>query len=81
MTLNKHQIQGLPKLKCQTLSSTQFEKLMIDASYSISGTAPAQGDRIKVWWIHDQYPRVESIYSPDKKTVITAYHLKSLFKV
>jgi len=52
MTLNKHQIQGLPKLKCQTLSATQFEKLMIDAGYSTSGTAPAQGNRIKVWWIH-----------------------------
>lgn len=75
MTLNKHKIQGLPEFKCQTLSATQFEKLMIDAGYSISGTAPAQGNRIKVWWIHDQYPRVESIYSPDKKTVITAYHV------
>ncbi|MFM5999458.1 MAG: hypothetical protein ACKPCI_19300 [Dolichospermum sp.] len=73
MTLNKHQIQGLPELKCQTLSATQFEKLMIDAGYSTSGTAPAQGNRIKVWWIHGQYPRVESIYSPEKKTVITAY--------
>ncbi|WP_228036931.1 hypothetical protein [Cuspidothrix issatschenkoi] len=49
MTLNKHQIQGLPKLKCQTLSATEFEQVMIDAGYSISGTAAAQGNRIKVW--------------------------------
>ncbi len=61
MTLNKHKIQGLPEFKCQTLSTTKFEQLMVDAGYSISGTAPAQGNRLKVWWIHDIYPRVESI--------------------
>lgn len=46
MTLNKHKIQGLPEFKCQTLSATRFEQLMIDAGYSTSGTAPAQGNRI-----------------------------------
>ena len=45
MTLNKHQIQGLPNFKCTILDANQFEKLMIDAGYSISGTAPAQVQR------------------------------------
>jgi hypothetical protein len=45
MTLNKHQIEGLPKFKCTILDANQFEKLMIDAGYSISGTAPAQVQR------------------------------------
>ena len=75
MTLNKHQIEGLPKFKCTILDANQFEKLMIDAGYSISGTAPAQGNRIKVWWVHEQYPIVESIYTFDRKKVITAYHV------
>ncbi|MBD2138256.1 hypothetical protein H6F32_11790 [Anabaena sp. FACHB-1237] len=75
MTLNKHQIQGLPKFKSTILDTNQFEKLIIDAGYSISGTAPAQGNRVKVWWIHEQYPRVESIYTRDQKKVISAYHV------
>ncbi|MBE9251525.1 hypothetical protein IQ226_20815 [Dolichospermum sp. LEGE 00240] len=75
MTLNKHQIRGLPNFKCTILDANQFEKLMLDAGYSISGTAPAQGNRVKVWWVHEEYPRVESIYTPDQKKVITAYHV------
>lgn len=75
MTLNKHQIQGLPKFKCTILDANQFETLMIDAGYSISGTAPAQGNIVKVWCIYELYPKVESIYTPDQKNVIPAYHL------
>ncbi len=48
---------------------------MLNVGYSILGTAPAQGNRIKVWWVHPQYPRVESIYTLDQKTVITVYHV------
>ena len=48
---------------------------MISAGYFEVGTAPAQGGRIKVWWSHDDYPRVESVYSSDKNTVVTAYHV------
>jgi hypothetical protein len=48
---------------------------MINAGYFEVGTAPAQGGRVKVWWLHDDYPRVESIYSSDKNTVLTAYHV------
>jgi hypothetical protein len=70
MTLDKHTIQGLAAFTSKTLSSNEFEKLMVNAGYFEIGTAPAQGGRIKIWWSHDSYPRVESIYSPDKSTVI-----------
>ncbi len=75
MTLNKHQIQGLPKFKTIVLAAAEFEKIMMDAGYNQSGSAPAQNKRIKIWWVHNDYPRVESIYSSDKNTVITAYHV------
>jgi hypothetical protein len=75
MTLDKHVIQGLPTFTIKTLSSGEFEKMMISAGYIDTGSAPAQGGRIKVWWSHDDYPRVESIYSPNKNTVLTAYHV------
>ncbi|BAY12582.1 hypothetical protein [Calothrix sp. NIES-2098] len=75
MTLDKHTIQGIAAFTSTTLPSSEFEKLMINAGYFEVGTAPAQGGRIKVWWSHDHYPRVESIYSPDKNTVLTAYHV------
>ncbi len=74
MTLDKHEIMGLPKFKCKTLAASTFEELMKDAGYSKSGSAPGQINRVKVWWNHATYPRVESVYSPDRKTVITAYH-------
>lgn len=75
MTLDKHNIQGLAAFTSKTLPSSDFEQLMSNAEYFEIGTAPAQGGRIKVWWSHDSYPRVESIYSPDKNTVLTAYHI------
>jgi hypothetical protein len=75
MTLDKHTIQGLATFTSKTLPSSEFEKRMISASYFEVGTAPAQGGRIKVWWSHDSYPRVESIYSTNRNTVITAYHV------
>ena len=75
MTLDKHTIQGLTAFTTKTLPLSEFEKRMINAGYFEMGTAPAQGGRIKVWWSHDEYPRVESICSLDKNTVITAYHV------
>jgi hypothetical protein len=75
MTLDKHTIQGLAAFTTKTLPSSDFEILMLNAGYFEVGTAPAQGGRIKVWWSHDDYPRVESIYSPDKLTTLTAYHV------
>lgn len=75
MTLDKHEIKGLPSFKRKTLAASAFEDLMKDAGYSQSGSAPGKSNRVKVWWNHPTYPLVESIYSPDKKTVITAYHL------
>jgi hypothetical protein len=75
MTLDKHSIQGLAAFTTKTLPSSEFEKLMINAGYIDVGTAPAQSGRIKVWWSHPDYPRVESVYSADKNTVVTAYHV------
>ncbi len=75
MTLDKHTIQGLAAFTSKTLPKNEFEKLMLNAGYFEVGTAPAQGRRVKVWWSHDSYPRVESIYSLDNNTVLTAYHV------
>jgi hypothetical protein len=75
MTLDKHTIQGLSTFTTKTLDKSEFETRMFNAGYNQVGSAPAQGGRIKVWWSHDDYPRVESIYSPDKNIVLTAYHV------
>jgi hypothetical protein len=75
MTLDKHQLDGIGGFNEKVLPATQFEELMMNAGYSISGTAPAQGGRIKVWWIHLTFRTVESIYNEGKSIVITAYHV------
>jgi hypothetical protein len=75
MTLDKHQIDGLSEFSSKTLPAAEFEVRLSSAGYSQAGSAPAQGGRVKVWWIHSEYRRVESIYSNDKQTVITAYHV------
>lgn len=75
MTLDKHKLYGISKISSKTLPASNFEKIMIDAGYTITGTAPAQGNRIKKWWNHSTFSRIEVIYSPDEKTVITAYHV------
>ncbi len=64
MTLDKHQIDGLENFTARTLPASEFESRMIAAGYTQTELAPAQGNRIKVWWVHPEYPRVESIYSP-----------------
>jgi len=74
MTLNKHKLDGFDPFYRPTISATVFEQRMKNAGYQVSGSAPAQGRRVKVWWIHQDFRLVESIYSPDKNTVITAYH-------
>lgn len=55
MTLDKHSIQGLSAFTTKTLHKSEFEKRMINAGYFETGTAPAQGGRIKVWWAHDSH--------------------------
>lgn len=74
MTLDKHQIDGLSKILDKTMPATRFEQMLINAGYSKIGSAPAKGNRIKAWWTHLNYRRVEVIYSPDAITVLTAYH-------
>jgi hypothetical protein len=75
MTLDKHQIDGIGGFCEKVLPTSQFEELMIAAGYSITGSAPAQGGRFKVWWGHLSFRSVESICSNDRNTVITAYHV------
>jgi hypothetical protein len=74
MTLDKHQIDGLPGFTKRTMPSSEFERLMRTAGYDMAGTGQGQVGRIKVWWSHPSHRFVESIYSQDKGTVITAYH-------
>ncbi|BAU10193.1 hypothetical protein LEP3755_06730 [Leptolyngbya sp. NIES-3755] len=75
MTLDKHLIDGIPPITTKVMSAPDFDALLIQAGYSKIGTAPAQGNRIKTWWSHPEYARVEVIYSPDGAIAITAYHV------
>lgn len=75
MTLDKHKLDGILQIKNKTLPVDQFESLLRTGGYQQTGTAPAQGNRIKVWWGHPTHRRIEAIYSPDRKVAITAYHV------
>jgi hypothetical protein len=75
MTLDKHQIDGIGGFNSKILPANQFEESLSSAGYTITGSAPAKGGRVKVWWTHETFDNVESIYSEDKSTVITAYHV------
>ncbi|NER33507.1 MAG: hypothetical protein F6J93_05480 [Oscillatoria sp. SIO1A7] len=75
MTLDRHIIQGVPPFPSKTLERQKFEQLMIEGGYDIIGEGPAKENRFQVLWTHQTFPRVEAIYSPDKRTAITAYHV------
>jgi hypothetical protein len=75
MTLDKHKIDGVPQITSRTLPAIEFEERLMQAGYSKVGSAPAQGNRIKAWWTHPMFDRVEAIYSPDSAIAITAYHV------
>lgn len=75
MTLDKHELDGIKKITARTLPTDEFDTLLLNAGYQRAGSAPAQGNRIKVWWVHSKHRRIESIYSPDGKVAITAYHV------
>jgi len=76
VTLGQHLIRGVTLPKVKPLSSQYFESLMVNAGYMISGSAAAQGNRLKIWVTHASSPRVEAIYSGDRKVTITAYHVQ-----
>ncbi len=76
MTLEKHKIDGLPQIASKTLPASEFNKLMLQAGYTQIGSAPARGNRLKIWWNHATYSRVEVIYSLDGAIAITAYHVQ-----
>ncbi|MGG6266750.1 hypothetical protein ACQ4M3_10225 [Leptolyngbya sp. AN03gr2] len=75
MTLDKHKIEGVSQITTKTLPAEEFDRMLIEAGYDKIGSAPAQGNRLKIWWTHPTYPRVEAIYSPDGAVAITAYHV------
>jgi hypothetical protein len=75
MTLDKHQLDGIGGFSEKTLPADRFEELMINSGYSQIGAAPAKGDRVKIWWTHETFRNVETIYNSDKSLVITAYHV------
>ncbi|NJL48396.1 MAG: hypothetical protein HC929_14090 [Leptolyngbyaceae cyanobacterium SM2_5_2] len=75
MTLDKHKLDGIPQITSKILPVNEFETLLVSAGYQRASSAPAKGNRIKVWWNHSNYRRIEAIYSPDCKIAITAYHV------
>ncbi|MCF3608073.1 hypothetical protein L2E81_16320 [Planktothrix agardhii 1033] len=75
MTLDQHKLDGIAQITVKTLPSTEFELLLVGADYKKIGTAPAQGNRLKVWWTHSTFRRIEAIYSADGTVAITAYHV------
>ncbi len=74
MTLNKHRLQGIAKIRQRTMSRIEFESLLSSQGYYRKGSAPANGERLKVWYGHATYDPIESIHSGDGRIVITAYH-------
>ncbi|MEO0352882.1 MAG: hypothetical protein AAF282_22825 [Cyanobacteria bacterium P01_A01_bin.15] len=79
MTLDKHKLDGIEQITEKTLPTEKFEKLLTDVGYYRLGSAPAKGKRVKIWWRHETYRRIESIYSPDETIAITAYHIEELY--
>lgn len=74
MTLDKHTIRGVGGFSRRVLPSIEFDNILKEAGYICTGSAPAKGNRIKVWWNHPTHGIVEAIYDPDKRLAITAYH-------
>lgn len=74
MTLDKHEIQGLPKIPYKVLPIIVFERMLLNAGYYKTATVNTHNNRIKVWFNHSIYPRVECIYSIGSNKCITAYH-------
>ncbi len=75
MTLDRHRIDGIEPITSKVLPAQVFNDRLVAAGYTQAGSAPAQGNRLKVWWVHPEYSRVEAIYSPDGSIAITAYHV------
>lgn len=74
MTLGKHEIKGITLNQIKPIPASAFEKLMVEAGYFKFGSAPTFQGRWFVYFEHSAFGRVEAVYSPDKKIVITAYH-------
>ncbi len=52
MTLDKHKLDGIDQITAKTLLTKEFEDLLVGAGYQRAGSAPAKGNRVKVWWNH-----------------------------
>lgn len=75
MTLDKHKLEGIEQITEKILPVDDFEKRLKKAGYQRIGEAPAKGNRLKIWWRHETYRRIEAIYSGDGRIAITAYHV------
>ena len=75
MTLDKHLLDGIGKVtKSKTLATRDFEEKLTANGYYQIGKGKAQAGRIKVWFAHQEYRRVEAIYSEHGDIAVTAYH-------
>ncbi len=52
MTLDKHQIDGLSPILSKILPAENFEQLMLNAGYTVMGSAPANG------YYHDHFEEI-----------------------
>lgn len=53
MTLDKHELQGIGRINQRTTPRSEFEALLADQGYYRTGSAPANGGRLKVWYSHN----------------------------
>jgi hypothetical protein len=77
VTLGKHVISGLTLNQIRPLPASVFERLMTEAGYFRTNSAPTFRGRYFIYFEHSTFDRVEAVYSHDKKMVITAYSLSS----
>jgi hypothetical protein len=49
MTLDKHTLDGIERIKAKTLPADEFDARLLSAGYRQIGSAPAKGRRLKVW--------------------------------
>lgn len=58
------------------MSAIAFEKIMFDVGYIKMEVEPARDGRHIVYYDHEEYGQVTTIYSPNRKRVVNAYHSK-----
>ena len=74
MPLDKHELQGLPKISYKVLPIAVFENMLTKAGYYKTGSVNTHNNRVKVWFNHNSFNRIECIYCTNTNKCITAYH-------